>query len=232
MATQTEPHSPAMGAPEAFTATTEVGHFIDGRAVPSRSGRRQAVFNPSTGAVARQVALASVDEVNAAVAAARAAFPAWADTPPIRRARVLNAFLQLLMQHRDTLGFPKSREQLPATHRVRICRHERFTRFHQQTQWPGTGVPLRAPQQKEKKKERSPSPKAVAKLESTDQKLESNEYFTEAEIITDTEIETEIQPAQERTDESSSDIEAVVRLAEEGVKIDKTITNTKKRLDL
>jgi len=93
-----------MGAPEAFTATTEVGHFIDGRAVPSRSGRRQAVFNPSTGAVARQVALASVDEVNAAVAAARGAFPAWADTPPIRRARVLNAFLQLLMQHRDTLA--------------------------------------------------------------------------------------------------------------------------------
>ncbi len=93
-----------MGAPEAFTATTEVGHFINGRATPSRSGRRQAVFNPSTGAVARQVALASVDEVNAAVASAKAAFPGWADTPPIRRARVMNAFLQLLMQHRDTLA--------------------------------------------------------------------------------------------------------------------------------
>ena len=93
-----------MGAPEAFTATTEVGHFIDGRAVPSQSGRRQAVFNPSTGAVARQVALASVDEVNAAVASAQAAFPAWADTPPIRRARIMNAFLQLLLQHRDTLA--------------------------------------------------------------------------------------------------------------------------------
>jgi malonate-semialdehyde dehydrogenase (acetylating) / methylmalonate-semialdehyde dehydrogenase len=93
-----------MGAPEAFTATTEVGHFINGRATPSRSGRRQAVFNPSTGAVARQVALASVDEVNAAVVSAKAAFPGWADTPPIRRARVMNAFLQLLMQHRDTLA--------------------------------------------------------------------------------------------------------------------------------
>jgi malonate-semialdehyde dehydrogenase (acetylating)/methylmalonate-semialdehyde dehydrogenase len=93
-----------MGAPEAFTATTEVGHFIDGRAVPSRSGRRQAVYNPATGAVARQVALASVDEVNAAVASAAAAFPAWADTPPIRRARIMNAFLQLLNQHRDTLA--------------------------------------------------------------------------------------------------------------------------------
>ncbi len=93
-----------MGAPEFFTATTEVGHFIGGRAVASKSGRRQAVFNPSTGAVARQVALASVDEVNASVSSAKAAFPGWADTPPIRRARVMNAFLQLLLQHRDTLA--------------------------------------------------------------------------------------------------------------------------------
>ena len=97
-----------MGAPEAFTAafssTLEVGHYIDGRAVASSSGRRQPVWNPSTGAVTRQVALASVDEVNAAVASARAAFPAWSDMPPIRRARVMNAFLGLLNQHRDTLA--------------------------------------------------------------------------------------------------------------------------------
>ena len=93
-----------MGAPEAFTATTEVGHFINGQAVPSTSGRRQPVYNPATGAVARQVALGSVDEVNAAVASAKAAFQGWADTPPIRRARVLNNFLQLLNQHRDTLA--------------------------------------------------------------------------------------------------------------------------------
>jgi len=93
-----------MGAPEAFTATTDVGHFIDGVVVASTSGRRQAVYNPATGQVARQVALASVKEVNAAVAAAKAAFPAWANTPPIRRARVLNKFLALLNQHRDTLA--------------------------------------------------------------------------------------------------------------------------------
>ncbi|MED5620862.1 CoA-acylating methylmalonate-semialdehyde dehydrogenase [Ideonella sp. BN130291] len=93
-----------MGAPEAFTATTEVGHYINGAVVAGTSGRAQPVFNPATGAVARQVALAGVDEVNAAVAAAKAAFPAWADTPPIRRARVLNAFLALLNQHRDTLA--------------------------------------------------------------------------------------------------------------------------------
>src|SRR5881394_317550 len=93
-----------MGAPESFTATTEVGHYINGRSVASTSGRRQAVYNPALGTVARQVALGSADEVDAAVAAAQAAFPAWADTPPIRRARVLNNFLALLNQHKDTLA--------------------------------------------------------------------------------------------------------------------------------
>ncbi len=93
-----------MGAPEAFTATADVHHFIGGRAVAGTSGRHQAVYNPATGAVARQVALAGTAEVDAAVAAARAAFPAWADMPPIRRARVLNRFLQLMNQHRDTLA--------------------------------------------------------------------------------------------------------------------------------
>ena len=93
-----------MGAPEAFTATTDVGHYIGGRIVAGASGRQQPVYNPSTGKVARQLALASVEEVNAAVASAKAAQPAWGDMPPIRRARVMNAFLQLLMQHRDTLA--------------------------------------------------------------------------------------------------------------------------------
>lgn len=82
----------------------DVGHWIGGRHVPTTSGRAQPVYNPATGAVAREVALASADEVNAAVAAAKAAFPAWADTPPIRRARVLFKFLELLNQHRDTLA--------------------------------------------------------------------------------------------------------------------------------
>jgi len=93
-----------MGATESFTATAEVGHFINGRSVASQSGRRQAVYNPATGNVSRQVALASVEEVDAAVQAARAAFPAWADLPPLRRARVMLRFLELLQQHRDTLA--------------------------------------------------------------------------------------------------------------------------------
>jgi malonate-semialdehyde dehydrogenase (acetylating)/methylmalonate-semialdehyde dehydrogenase len=93
-----------MGAPDPFTATTDVGHYIAGQRVPGASGRQQAVYNPATGAVARQVALASVDEVGTAVAAASKAFPAWAEMPPIRRARVLNNFLALLNQHKDTLA--------------------------------------------------------------------------------------------------------------------------------
>ncbi|MBY0467789.1 MAG: aldehyde dehydrogenase family protein, partial [Burkholderiaceae bacterium] len=86
-----------MGTTDALTtslsSTAEVGHFIAGQAVASRGGQRQPVYNPATGAVARQVALASAEEVNAAVAAAQAAFDGWADTPPIRRARVLFKFL-------------------------------------------------------------------------------------------------------------------------------------------
>jgi malonate-semialdehyde dehydrogenase (acetylating)/methylmalonate-semialdehyde dehydrogenase len=93
-----------MGAPESFTATTEVGHFINGRVVASTSGRRQAVYNPATGHASRQVALGSAEEVDAAVQAGVAAFPAWSDTPPLRRARVLLKFLELLQQHRDTLA--------------------------------------------------------------------------------------------------------------------------------
>jgi malonate-semialdehyde dehydrogenase (acetylating)/methylmalonate-semialdehyde dehydrogenase len=93
-----------MGAPESFTATAEIGHFIGGRVTASPGARRQAVYNPATGAVARELVLGTADDVAAAVAAGKAAFPAWADTPPIRRARVLNAFLALLNEHRDTLA--------------------------------------------------------------------------------------------------------------------------------
>jgi malonate-semialdehyde dehydrogenase (acetylating)/methylmalonate-semialdehyde dehydrogenase len=62
------------------------------------------VWNPATGQAARRVLLGSEADVTAAVAAAKAAQPAWADTPPIRRARVINAFLALLNQHRDELA--------------------------------------------------------------------------------------------------------------------------------
>jgi malonate-semialdehyde dehydrogenase (acetylating) / methylmalonate-semialdehyde dehydrogenase len=91
-----------MGA--AFNVSTDVGHWIGGRRTAATGGRQQAVYNPATGAAARQVQLASQADVAAAVAAAKAAQPAWGDTPPIRRARILNNFLALLNQHRDTLA--------------------------------------------------------------------------------------------------------------------------------
>ncbi len=93
-----------MGANEPFISTAEIGHVIGGQVVAGTSGRRQAVYNPATGAVTRQVALAGAAEVDAAVAAARAAWPDWANLPPLRRARILNVFLGLLNEHRDTLA--------------------------------------------------------------------------------------------------------------------------------
>jgi malonate-semialdehyde dehydrogenase (acetylating)/methylmalonate-semialdehyde dehydrogenase len=93
-----------MGAPDPFTQTADVGHWIGGRAVHGVGRRTQAVWNPATGQVARQVRLAEAADVDAAVAAALAAQPAWGDMPPIRRARVMNHFLALLNQHRDSLA--------------------------------------------------------------------------------------------------------------------------------
>ena len=78
-----------MNAPEkspSGAALASIEHWIGGRVVPGTSGRRADVFNPATGQVTGQVALANTAEVAAAVASAQAAFPAWADTPPIRRA--------------------------------------------------------------------------------------------------------------------------------------------------
>jgi malonate-semialdehyde dehydrogenase (acetylating)/methylmalonate-semialdehyde dehydrogenase len=75
------------------TDMTPIDHFISGQRVAGSSGRQQPVTNPATGEVSGQVALANSGEVARAVAAARAAFPAWADTPPLRRARVMFKFL-------------------------------------------------------------------------------------------------------------------------------------------
>jgi malonate-semialdehyde dehydrogenase (acetylating)/methylmalonate-semialdehyde dehydrogenase len=85
-------------------STANIDHYIGGRVVAGTSGRAQDVFNPATGSVTGRVAMASRSEVDKAVAAARAAFPAWADTPPLRRARVLFKFLEQLNAHRDELA--------------------------------------------------------------------------------------------------------------------------------
>jgi len=79
-----------------------VAHFINGRHVAD-SGRCQDVYNPATGQAVRQVALASRATVESAVAAAQAAFPEWRDTPPLKRARIMFRFKELLEQHADEI---------------------------------------------------------------------------------------------------------------------------------
>ena len=83
---------------------TAIPHYIQGHRQAGQSQRQQDVFNPATGAVTGKVPLATAGDVDQAVAAAQAAFPAWADTPPIRRARVLFKFLELMNQRRDDLA--------------------------------------------------------------------------------------------------------------------------------
>ncbi|MCG6659605.1 CoA-acylating methylmalonate-semialdehyde dehydrogenase [Halomonas campisalis] len=85
-------------------STATIPHYINGQMFEGRSAQTQEVFNPATGQVTGRVALASHADVDSAVAAASAAFPAWADTPPIRRARVMFRFLELLNKHKDTLA--------------------------------------------------------------------------------------------------------------------------------
>jgi malonate-semialdehyde dehydrogenase (acetylating)/methylmalonate-semialdehyde dehydrogenase len=79
-------------------------HFINGRSVHDADQRLADVFNPATGAVASRVPLASADTTREAIAAAAAALPGWANTPPLRRARVLFKFRELLERHMDELA--------------------------------------------------------------------------------------------------------------------------------
>ena len=85
-------------------AVADIPHYVGGTRFAGTSSRSQAVTNPATGAVTGQVPLANASDLDAAVAAAQAAFPAWSDTPPIRRARVMFKFLELLNQRKDELA--------------------------------------------------------------------------------------------------------------------------------
>ena len=81
---------------------TIIGHLIDGT-IQADITRMQDVYNPSTGEPSKQVALASVDTVEQAIAAAQRAFPAWRNTPPAKRAQVMFRFKALLEQHADKI---------------------------------------------------------------------------------------------------------------------------------
>lgn len=90
--------------------TATIAHFIDGKAVFGTGTRSAEVFNPATGAVTGRVALADKTDVEAAIASAQAAFPAWAATTPLARARVMFKFKQLLEDHADEIALAITHE--------------------------------------------------------------------------------------------------------------------------
>jgi len=85
-------------------------HYISGKTVTGTSGRFGPIFNPSTGRQQGKVALASKGEVEAVIAAAEAAFPAWSATSVVKRARVLQDLVQVLYRRKDELAEALSSE--------------------------------------------------------------------------------------------------------------------------
>jgi malonate-semialdehyde dehydrogenase (acetylating) / methylmalonate-semialdehyde dehydrogenase len=81
-----------------------IGHWIDGRVVPGSSGREGPVFNPALGEQTAVVDLASAAEVDAAVASAKAAFPAWRATSLAKRAEVLFNLCELIDGNRKEIA--------------------------------------------------------------------------------------------------------------------------------
>src|SRR5579885_1667794 len=87
-----------------------IGHWIGGRTVPGRSGRSGPVYNPATGERAADVDFASVEEVDAAVAAAKEAFPTWRALSLSRRAEILFRIRQVVDAHREDIARHLTRE--------------------------------------------------------------------------------------------------------------------------
>ena len=84
--------------------TKELQHFIGGKKISGKSGRFGDVYNPSTGEVSARAPYASKSEVEAAVADAAAAFPAWASASPLARARVMFKFKALIEKNADEIA--------------------------------------------------------------------------------------------------------------------------------
>src|ERR1700732_2059018 len=83
---------------------SDIHHYIEGKHAEGTSGRWGDVYNPATGERTRRVAFAGAAEVDRAVQAAAAAFPAWAATPPLTRARILFKFRELLDREAGALA--------------------------------------------------------------------------------------------------------------------------------
>ncbi len=87
-----------------------IRNFIDGEWIPSSASDSRPVTDPATGELLGRVPLSPAADVDAAVAAAKAAFPAWRSTPAVERVRILFRFKMLLDEHRDDLARDLTRE--------------------------------------------------------------------------------------------------------------------------
>ena len=95
---------------QAAIQTRLLGNYIDGDWRPAAAGDQLDVTNPATGEVLARVPLSGAEDVDAAVAAARAAFPAWRSRSTIERARWLFGFRQVLEAHQDEIARAVTRE--------------------------------------------------------------------------------------------------------------------------
>ena len=85
-------------------APVMIPHYIGGQRIGPVDARSQPVYNPATGEESGKLPLATAAEVASAVQAAQAAFPAWSQTPPLKRARVMFKFRELLEANADALA--------------------------------------------------------------------------------------------------------------------------------
>ena len=87
-----------------ITTSVEVlSYFAGGERLTSTSGKFADVYDPSTGEVIAQTPLCTEEEVKRAIEAAKTAYPAWSDTPAIKRVQVLYNFRNLIDKHLDEL---------------------------------------------------------------------------------------------------------------------------------
>ena len=102
--------TPAVVTPPSSTSLATVPLWVNGRKTPAGSARYGDVTNPATGQVIRTVSFADAADVDKAVKAALVAFPAWRATTPLRRARIINRFRELVELHQRELAAIVSEE--------------------------------------------------------------------------------------------------------------------------
>src|SRR5215813_4659433 len=93
-----------MNKPDDARGVASVDLWIGGKRQPAASTRYGEVTNPALGRVTRRVPFCNAADIDAAVKSAAAAFPGWRDTPPLRRARVMQKFLQLLQANQKDIA--------------------------------------------------------------------------------------------------------------------------------